>query len=68
MSDYSWYNRSREYEYGDYKIIDGKGMYYNEDSNKWVNRLNKKIVKEKYKYDIRNYQRARSKGNSNTIE
>jgi len=48
MSDYNWYKRSRKYNYGDYKIINGKGLYYNEDSNKWVNRLNKKVIEEKY--------------------
>lgn len=48
MDKYNWYNREREYKYGDYKIINGKGYYYNEDSDKWVNRLNKKVIEEKY--------------------
>ena len=46
--NYNWYSRYRKYKYGDYKVIDGKGYYYNEDSGKWVNRLNKKVIEEKY--------------------
>lgn len=42
---YKWYSRDREYVYGDY--VKGKG-YYNEDSGKWVSRLNNKIIEEKY--------------------
>ena len=45
---YNWYDRNRNNSYGDYKIINGIGLYYNEDSGKWVNRLNKKIIEEKY--------------------
>ena len=41
-----WYNREREYRYGDYDK--STKLYYNEDSNKWVNRLNKKQIIEKY--------------------
>jgi len=48
MSEYNWYDRSRKYSYGDYKVVDGIGLYYNEDSNKWVNRLTKRVIEEKY--------------------
>ena len=43
---YKWYNRNRLYEYGYYDI--NKKRYYNEDSGKWVSRLNKKVIEEKY--------------------
>ena len=52
---YNWYDRSRNNSYGDYKVINGIGLYYNEDSGKWVNRLNKKIIEEKnirYEFSI----------------
>lgn len=53
MSEYNWYLRDKKYKYGDY--IKGKG-YYNEDSGKWVNRLNKKIIVEKYiRYEFSNW-------------
>lgn len=55
MSNNKFYNRKEvfeKYEYGDYKIFveNGKriGKYYNSDSNKWVNRLNKKVIEKKY--------------------
>tara|TARA_R110000803_G_scaffold197974_2_gene261660 strand:- start:159 stop:1742 length:1584 start_codon:yes stop_codon:yes gene_type:complete len=48
MDEYKWYSRDREYSYGDYKVIDGKGMYYNEDSNKWNSWIGKKNIIEKY--------------------
>ena len=41
-----WYNRNREFKYGDYDK--STKLYYNEDSNKWVSRLNKKQITEKY--------------------
>jgi|SaaInlStandDraft_1057018.scaffolds.fasta_scaffold44842_2 hypothetical protein len=40
-----WYNREREYKEGCY--INGRG-YYNEDTNRWVSRLTKKVIVEKY--------------------
>ena len=43
---YKWYSRNRLYEYGYYDIK--KKKYYNEDSGKWVSRLNKKVIEEKY--------------------
>jgi len=43
---YKWYNKSREYEYGYYDV--NKKKYFNEDSGKWVTRLNKKVIDEKY--------------------
>ena len=53
MSEYNWYIRDKKYKYGDY--IKGKG-YYNEDSGKWVSRLNKKIIVEKYiRYEFSNW-------------
>ena len=41
-----WYNRDREFSYGDYNNQTKK--YYNEDSNKWVSWLDKKQIIEKY--------------------
>ena len=58
---YKWYNRKRLYEYGYYD--NKKKRYYNEDSGKWVSRLNKKVIEEKYiryefsVYDDRQIQR-----------
>ncbi len=50
---FEWYNRDKKYKYGDY--VKGKG-YYNEDSNKWVSRLNNKIIVEKYiRYEFSNW-------------
>lgn len=50
---FEWYNRDKKYKYGDY--IKGKG-YYNEDSNKWVSRLNNKVIVEKYiRYEFSNW-------------
>ena len=47
-----WYNREREYKEGYY--INGRG-YYNEDTNRWVSRLTKKVIVEKYiRYSIDN--------------
>lgn len=43
---YKWYNRDKRYKYGYYDS--DKKLYYNEDSGKWVNRLNRKIIEEKY--------------------
>uniref|UniRef100_UPI0040479424 hypothetical protein n=1 Tax=Polaribacter sp. TaxID=1920175 RepID=UPI0040479424 len=43
---YKWYDKSREYEYGYYDV--NKKKYFNEDSGKWVTRLNKKVIDEKY--------------------
>jgi len=48
MEEYKWYSKNRKYSYGDYEVIDGIGLYYNEDSGKWLNRLNKKSIIEKY--------------------
>jgi len=48
MIEYKWNSRDRKYSYGDYKVIDGKGMYYNEDSNKWNSWVSKKNIIEKY--------------------
>ena len=53
MIDYKWYKKDKKYKYGDY--IKGKG-YYNEDSGKWVSRLNKKNIHEKYiRYEFSQY-------------
>ena len=41
-----WYCRDRKNKYGDYNKSIKK--YYNEDSNKWVTKLNKKTIEEKY--------------------
>lgn len=41
-----WYNRNRKFKYGDYDK--STKLYYNEDSNKWVSRLYKKQIIEKY--------------------
>ena len=43
---FKWYNRKRKYYYG-YYDKDNR-VYYNEDSNKWVSRLNNKVIIEKY--------------------
>lgn len=43
---FNWYSRNRRYEYGDYNKELKK--YYNEDSGKWVSRINPKVVEEKY--------------------
>ena len=55
MNNELFYNRKEvfeKYEYGFYKVFveNGKriGKYYNSDSNKWVNRLNKKKIEKKY--------------------
>tara|TARA_X000000950_G_scaffold55371_1_gene66308 strand:- start:34401 stop:35933 length:1533 start_codon:yes stop_codon:yes gene_type:complete len=41
-----WYCKDRKNKYGDYNKSIKK--YYNEDSNKWVTKLNKKTIEEKY--------------------
>lgn len=41
-----WYIKDKIYKYGDYDS--DKKKYYNEDSGKWVSRLNKKVIEEKY--------------------
>ena len=43
---YKWYSKNREYSYGDYNKDIKK--YFNEDSGKWVSRLNNIIIDEKY--------------------
>ena len=43
---FKWYNRKRKYYYGYYDKENR--LYYNEDSNKWVSRLNNKVIIEKY--------------------
>ena len=43
---FKWYNRERKYYYGYYDKENR--LYYNEDSNKWVSRLNNKVIIEKY--------------------
>ncbi len=43
---YKWYSKNREYSYGDYNKDIKK--YFNEDSGKWVSRLNNIVIDEKY--------------------
>ena len=56
MNEYNWYKNKNKYRYGDYKIIDGRGKYFNEDSGKWVTSLRNKVIEEKYiRYEFSQY-------------
>ena len=56
MNEYNWYKNKNKYRYRDYKIIDGRGKYFNEDSGKWVTSLRNKVIEEKYiRYEFSQY-------------
>ena len=59
----SWYEKEVKYKMNDYKVVNGIGRYWNEDSGKWVGNKIKYEIEEKYiryefsVYDDRQIQR-----------
>lgn len=60
---FSWYEKEVKYKMNDYKVVNGIGRYWNEDSGKWVGNKIKYEIEEKYiryefsVYDDRQIQR-----------
>ena len=46
--EYSWYEKEEINKMNDYKVINGNGRYWNEDSGKWVGNKIKYEIDEKY--------------------
>lgn len=60
---FSWYEKEVKYKMNNYKVVNGIGRYWNEDSGKWVGNKIKYEIEEKYiryefsVYDDRQIQR-----------
>ena len=46
---FSWYEKEVKYKMNDYKVVNGIGRYWNEDSGKWVGNKIKYEIEEKYR-------------------
>ena len=54
--EYSWYEKDEVNKMNDYKVINGNGRYWNEDSGKWVgNKIKYEIVEKYIRYEFSVY-------------